>query len=154
VPHDAAAGRRSARAVLIDGSGRLLLIKRTKPGHAPYWTAPGGGVEDSDASVVDALHRELAEELGATVHSATQVLMLDTPSTVGVDVQHFFVARLAALDDSLRTGSEYGDPSRGGYHLERVDLRGDALVGIDLRPDALKDFILANREALLLGAVA
>lgn len=53
--------RRAARAILIDDLGRLVLIKRTKPGQPPYWTAPGGGVEDTDASVEAALYRELAE---------------------------------------------------------------------------------------------
>ena len=44
----------------------LILIKRTKPGKEPYWITPGGGVEpDVDRTVVDALHREVAEELGA-----------------------------------------------------------------------------------------
>jgi hypothetical protein len=38
---------------------------------------------------------------------------------------------------------------RGGYAVERVELLGDDLAGVDLKPGALKDFILANREALL-----
>jgi ADP-ribose pyrophosphatase YjhB (NUDIX family) len=46
---------------LIDDQGRLVLIKRTKPGRAPYWTTPGGGIEDADRSPEAALHRELAE---------------------------------------------------------------------------------------------
>ncbi|HEX7658443.1 MAG TPA: hypothetical protein VF444_03100 [Pseudonocardiaceae bacterium] len=54
------------------------------------------------------------------------------------------------LDESARGGPEFGDPSRGGYELVRVDLRGDDLASIDLKPTALKDFILANREALLI----
>ena len=43
-------GRRSARAILIDDDGNLVLIRRTKPGVPVYWTTAGGGVEDSDAS--------------------------------------------------------------------------------------------------------
>jgi hypothetical protein len=35
-----------------------------------------------------------------------------------------------------------------------MSLRGDDLVAIDLKPAALKDFILANREALLVEARA
>jgi len=31
-------GRRAARAILIDDGGRLVLVKRTKPGQAPYCT--------------------------------------------------------------------------------------------------------------------
>lgn len=142
-------GRRAARAILIDNLGRLVLIRRTKPGQTPYWTAPGGGVEDTDASVEAALHRELAEELGAGAKDASQVFLFSSPSHGGVDVQHYFVARLDSLDESTRSGPEFDDPSRGGYDLDRVDLRGDDLASIDLKPTALKEFILANREALL-----
>ncbi len=53
-----AVGRPAARAILIDNVARLVLIKRIKPGQAPYWTAPGG-VETPDASVEAAPHREL-----------------------------------------------------------------------------------------------
>lgn len=145
-------GRRTARAILIDDLGRLVLIKRTKPGQAPYWTAPGGGVEDGDASVEAALYRELAEELGAKATDASQVFLFSSPSDSGVAVQHFFVVRLTSLDESARNGPEFDDPSRGGYELDRVDLRGDDLAAIDLKPAALKEFILANREALLVEA--
>jgi ADP-ribose pyrophosphatase YjhB (NUDIX family) len=149
-----AVGRRAARAILIDDLGRLVLINRTKPGQVPYWTAPGGGVEDTDRSVEAALYRELAEELGAKATDASQVFLFSSPSDAGVAVQHFFAARLASLDESARSGPEFGDPSRGGYELDRIDLRGDDLVGIDLKPTVLKEFILANREALLVEAGA
>lgn len=144
--------KRSARAILLSDGGQLLLIKRTKPGQSPYWTAPGGGVEDSDASVEAALHRELAEELGATVSGVSQVFLVSSPADGGVSVQHIFAAHLVGIDKQGRTGEEYTDPSRGGYELDRVDLRGDALTGIDLKPAALKEFILANRAALLVEA--
>lgn len=137
-------GRRAARAILIDHHERLVLLRRTKPGQQPYWTTPGGGVEDTDPSVEAALHRELAEELGAAV-VVSRVFLFGSPP----DVQHFFLARLATLDESARTGPEFADPSRGRYDVDRIDLRGDDLVSVDLRPTELKDFVLANREALL-----
>jgi hypothetical protein len=46
------------------------------------------------------------------------------------------------------------DPGRGGYDVDRVDLLGDDLAGVDLKPEALKEFIMANREALLAESVA
>jgi 8-oxo-dGTP pyrophosphatase MutT (NUDIX family) len=58
--------KRSARAIVIDDEARLVLVRRTKPGTAPYWTALGGGVEPEDPSVEAALVRELREELGAS----------------------------------------------------------------------------------------
>jgi ADP-ribose pyrophosphatase YjhB (NUDIX family) len=144
--------RHSARAILIDDEGFLVLIRRTRPGQAPYWTTAGGGVEESDASVEAAMHRELAEELGAKATAASQVLLLSERSERGLAVQHFFVARLVSLDVSTRTGPEFADPARGAYDPERVDLHGDALESFDLRPPELKAFILANREALLAEA--
>jgi 8-oxo-dGTP pyrophosphatase MutT (NUDIX family) len=135
---------------LVDERDRLVLIKRTKPGRAAaYWTAPGGGVDDTDTSVEAALQRELAEELGAEATALSQVFLFSSPSAAGVAVQYFLVARLTKLDASARSGPEFEDPARGSYDLDLVDLTGNDLAAIDLKPEALKDFILANREALL-----
>ena len=144
--------RRSARAILIDDDGYLVLIRRTKPGLAPYWTTAGGGVEEGDASIAAAMHRELAEELGAKAIGASQVFLDSWTSEAGLGVQHYFVTRLVSMDLSSRNGPEFDDPSRGAYDPDRFDLRGPELAAIDLRPAALKEFILANRQALLAEA--
>jgi len=144
--------RRSARAILIDDDGYLVLIRRTKPGRAPWWTTAGGGVEDGDASIEAAMHRELAEELGVKAIGSSQVFLDSWSTEEGPYVHHFFVTRLASMDLSTRNGPEFDDPSRGAYDPERFDLRGEELTGIDLRPAALKVFILGNREALLVEA--
>jgi ADP-ribose pyrophosphatase YjhB (NUDIX family) len=144
--------RHSARAILIDDDGNLVLIRRTRPGQVPYWTTAGGGVEESDASVEAALHRELAEELGAKATAASQVLLFSGRHERGLTVQHFFVARLVSMDTATRTGPEFADPARGAYDPDPIDLRGDALASVDLRPPEVKAFILANREALLAEA--
>jgi len=137
---------------VIDDEGRLILIKRTKAGQAPYWTSPGGGVEDSDATVEDALRRELAEELGATAEGYQQVFLSPDLTDAGVAIQHFFIARLTSLNLTERYGPEFAGPGRGGYHLDYVSLRDDSLGTIDLKPAALKEFVLANRDALLAEA--
>lgn len=53
-------------AIIRDGSGRLLLIRRGQPPGEGLWSLPGGrigpGESDSDAVV-----REVAEETGLTV---------------------------------------------------------------------------------------
>ena len=144
--------RHSARAILIDDEGHLVLIKRTRPGQVPYWTTAGGGVEESDASLEAALHRELAEELGAKATAAARVFLFSEQRERGLAVAHFFVARLVSLDTTTRTGPEFADPARGSYDPDYVHLHGDALESVDLRPAELKAFILANREALLAEA--
>jgi ADP-ribose pyrophosphatase YjhB (NUDIX family) len=146
--------RRSARAILIDDDGNLVLIRRTKPGVPVYWTTAGGGVEGTDASVEAAMHREIAEELGATAIGASQVFLASGPSRFGLTVSHYFVARLTGIDLSLRTGPELSNPAKGRYDEDRVSLRDDggALAAVDLRPAVLRQFILANRVALLAEA--
>ena len=139
--------RRSARAVLIDDDGLLVTIKRTRPGQAPYWTTPGGGVEPDDPSREAAAAREVAEELGAVVHIGPQVFLTTAPRRAGIQVHHFFLARLIGIDQSLRTGPELDDPSRGTYELARLAL--DDLADVDLRPVELRNFIIANTAALL-----
>ena len=100
-----------------------------------------------------ALRRELAEELGAEASGASRVFLHSSPSDSGVAVQYFFVARLVTMDEARRGGPELADPSRGGYDVDRFDLLGDDLAGVDLKPGALKEFIMANREALLAEAI-
>ncbi|MEV7230303.1 NUDIX domain-containing protein [Polymorphospora sp. NPDC051019] len=139
--------RRSVRAILLDDDDRLVLIKRIKPGRTPYWTTPGGGLESTDVSLESALRRELYEELGAEADRFAQVFLLTAPAGEGVSVQHFFTCRLLQLKGEARTGQEFLDPSRGDYQLDRVTI--DKLSTVDLKPDALKEFITSNEEALL-----
>lgn len=124
------------------------------PGKAPSWKVPGGGVEPTDSSIEAALHRELAEELGAEATGAAQVFLYSVPWDDGVAVHHIFVARLTKLNESARSGPEFSDPARGEFAADLVDLRRDDLTLIDLEPPALKEFILANREALLAEVAA
>ncbi|WP_326550050.1 NUDIX hydrolase [Micromonospora sp. NBC_01813] len=139
--------RRSMRAILLDEHDQVLLIKRVEPGQEPYWTAPGGGLEPTDSSLEAALRRELREELGAEAEQFSQVFLFSSPSGEGVSVQHFFSCRLTSVDENERSGPEFSDQSRGGYLLDRVPV--DRIPEVDLKPDALKDFIVSNAEALI-----
>ncbi|WP_299952228.1 NUDIX domain-containing protein [uncultured Modestobacter sp.] len=53
-------------AVVHDGRGRLLLVRRAHAPSAGTWSVPGGRVEPGE-SEVEAVVRELAEETGLTV---------------------------------------------------------------------------------------
>ncbi len=50
-------------SALVRREGRILLCRHEKPDRGEYWLLPGGGVETGE-TLVQALHRELREELG------------------------------------------------------------------------------------------
>lgn len=58
-----------ARAMVIDGAGRIFLIKHT---YVHRWHLPGGGVETGE-TLLEALTRELAEEGNIQLGAAPQL---------------------------------------------------------------------------------
>lgn len=145
--------KRTARAILLDGSD-MILIKRTKPGLAPYWITPGGGVEpDVDATVVEALHREVDEELGAKVTDVVPAFVDTVPEPAlpgrpeGVKVQHFFVCRLASMDTSRRHGPEVEEPC-GEYEIMRIPFSRAGVASVEVVPPSLRAYLDANIEGV------
>ncbi|AEM88480.1 NUDIX hydrolase [Streptomyces violaceusniger Tu 4113] len=164
--------KRTARAILLDGEAapRIILIKRTKPGQAPYWITPGGGMEPEDATVVEALHREVDEELGAKVTDVVPAFV-DTVShpdegaegadgaegaqgaggsggSGGVKVQHFFVCRLASMDLTRRHGPEVDEPC-GEYDVVSVPFTREGIASVGVVPPSLRAYLDANIEGVL-----
>jgi ADP-ribose pyrophosphatase YjhB (NUDIX family) len=140
--------RRSARAILIDGPD-LLLIKRTRPGQAPYWVTIGGGVEPEDATLEDAVRREVLEEIGAQIENLAQVFVIKDSVEDGIAIQHVFLAELAPVELVDATGAELNIPSRGDYELVRVPFTTEGLAAIDLKPPVLADYLNSTYDALL-----
>lgn len=144
--------KRTARAIVLDDD-QLILIKRTKPGLAPYWLTPGGGIEDEDAGILAALHREIDEELGGKIVDPVPAFV-DTTEHIaadgshGVKVQYFFVCRLESMDLSRRHGPEIEQPS-GEYEVVRVPFSRMGIASVDIVPLTLRHYLDANIEGVL-----
>ena len=67
-------------SAILRWQGRVLLCRQEKPGKE-YWLLPGGGV-DAGESLIEALRRELREELGveADVQFEGPVAIVDSIS--------------------------------------------------------------------------
>ncbi|MBI1308595.1 MAG: NUDIX domain-containing protein [Proteobacteria bacterium] len=66
-------GRRTAaRAVVVDGEGKLALLHVARHG---YYKLPGGGVDEGE-DVAEALRRECLEEIGCEVEVKGEVGMV------------------------------------------------------------------------------
>lgn len=58
--------REAARALVLDPDDRVLLVRFEFPVNGTRWALPGGGME-RDETPVDAIRRELVEEVGLHV---------------------------------------------------------------------------------------
>jgi len=157
--------KRTARAILLEldrdnphAPATIVLIRRSRPGSPhPYWITPGGGVESGDRTVLDALHREVDEELGAKVEDVVPAFVDTvahshhddgTPAHPhGVKVQHFFVCRLAAMDPSRRHGPEVDEPN-GEYEIVRLPFTREGVTSVNVVPPSLRAYLAANIEGV------
>jgi 8-oxo-dGTP diphosphatase len=91
-------------AVIEDGRGRLLLIKR---GHAPgagLWSLPGGRVETGETDT-EALAREIREETGLVIEAGSLLGTVLRPSQDG-DVLNIRDYAATVTGGTLRAGDD------------------------------------------------
>ena len=91
--------RQAARAILMDGGGRVLLIQFAMPRGGDvytFWATPGGGLEPGESAMA-AARREVLEELGLSlalhgpVHTAVGIFEYDGVMVENTDT--FFLGR-------------------------------------------------------------
>lgn len=56
-------------SALVERDGELLLVLNRRRGGGTDWSTPGGVIDDTDASVLAGLTREVEEETGLRVHA-------------------------------------------------------------------------------------
>jgi 8-oxo-dGTP diphosphatase len=91
-------------AVVLDGDGRLLLVRRANPPGAGLWSVPGGRVESGEDDAT-ALAREVAEEtgLGVVVGELLGTVERDGPGGVSYVIADF---RCTVTGGKLRAGDD------------------------------------------------
>jgi 8-oxo-dGTP diphosphatase len=110
--------------------GRLLLCRQEKPGKE-YWLLPGGGV-DVGESLIEALRRELREELAiaADVQFEGPVAIADSIAPQSLRLRKHVVHIIFAADLSHRS-------------LEDVETKDAAVKGARLfSDDELQDIVV------------
>lgn len=133
------------RAILYKDSDHIYLIKRVKNGQDPYWVTPGGGVEEMDTTIENALIRELQEELGASIEIQRLVFVLERQTKDDlVTKESFFLCRLIDMDEAARTGPEFSDSSRGEYILDEILLSPTHIQQTNIKPEELKQFVMIH----------
>ena len=91
--------KRNRATALVMNEGRLLLVRERG---ARHWSLPGGGMKRGEDAVTAAC-RELDEETGLTVLSATYLFHYESPS------QHHHVCCLEAEGKVELLKEELGD---------------------------------------------
>ncbi len=82
-----------AVGVLIDDLGRVLIAQRPAGTfQAGWWEFPGGKINPSESSY-DGLVRELTEEIGITVHAASELLTNTHEYPERIVMLHVFVVQ-------------------------------------------------------------
>lgn len=94
-------------AVIKDGQGRLLLIKRGHEPGAGLWSLPGGRIEP-DETDAEALVREMLEETGLTVEPGRLLGRVRWPGLGGdvIDIRDYAAA---VIGGTLRAGDDAAD---------------------------------------------
>lgn len=100
--------RRSARVMVFDAAGRVLLIRcaaMRADGEFAFWLTPGGEIEAGETPI-EAARRELREELGLEVEVAgpvyTQGNQFEHQGEMRDNLDFVFTARCAAEAPVLR----------------------------------------------------
>ncbi len=98
---------RCAGAVVFDGQGRLLLVRRGREPDAGRWTLPGGRCEAAEPGAAAAV-REVREETGLEVVSVQLIGQIDRQGP-GPSVYAIEDFRCALVGGELRAGDDAAD---------------------------------------------
>ena len=94
-------------AVVIDGQGRLLMIKRGREPGAGLWSIPGGRIEPGETDA-EALVREMLEETSLSVQVGRLLGRVQRPGLDGsiIDIKDYAAT---VIGGTLQAGDDAAD---------------------------------------------
>jgi 8-oxo-dGTP diphosphatase len=118
-------------SVILRREGRILLVRQEKPGRE-YWLLPGGGVNAGE-SLVDALRREVAEEVGLSEDFPFEgpVAIADSIAPPGAPAKH--VVHIIFAGDLQRHSLENVAASDSAVRNQRL-FEVEELTEVTLHP--------------------
>ena len=132
-------GPERCRAIILDNNiSHVASIKRIREGRQPYCVIPGGGIKQTDDSPVDAVKREIYEELSLTPKD--YVIFEDR--VLPIENQWIYLGILSAqpTPELFINGPESNrDASSGSY--EAIWLPLDSIHQQNLVPEEVKGIL-------------
>lgn len=110
-----------ADAVIVD-HGKVLLVQQLKQSAHGLWSFPGGHVESGETAI-DAVHREVHEELGVTLSRAKLFKIYPLETATGELELNTFVGNIEG-DIVLKTDELM---AYGWFSLQQLDEMRDEL---------------------------
>lgn len=131
-------------AVVLDGAGRVLVVRRGRPPGLGDWSLPGGRLEPGETAVA-AVVREVLEETGVDVRvvCALGVVRVEREGFAYVIEEHL----LTPIGDAPEPAA--GDDASDARWAERSEV-----VGLGMRADAIAVVDAGLAEARARGLLA
>ncbi len=115
--------RRSVRALIVNDSQRILLGRHAlaQPPGSAVWAAPGGGVENEESDL-DALKRELREEVGLVVEQDPPLVWRQVVRGSGLSAGYggiandYFLVHTASFDPR----GKFSDAELAAEHIKEM----------------------------------
>lgn len=132
---------RAAAIIFIDS--KLITIYREKMINGElkkYYVIPGGGVEDGE-EIIDAVKREVLEELGIEIEVTDKYFYLEKENAK----EYFYLSNYISGKIGTGTGPEFTNrdvEKYGSYEVKLVDKEN--ISDINLLPPEVKKYILQN----------
>jgi 8-oxo-dGTP diphosphatase len=125
-------------ALIRNESGEILLIKQRKK-KKDYWLLPGGGIEFGE-SAIDALGRELKEELNIEIENPVFLLLNENIDPKG---QRHLIQLI--FGGEIKSGMEPTIPKKEQQILEYKYFAISELESLEIRPD-IKEYLTINTD--------